>query len=993
MAKEHFLSYAREDDKQIAEALYLELVGGSPSVPVWRDQNDLGPGDRFGDVIRAAIQAASSFLFVMTPRSVESEWCLEELQHAKSCGKVIIPLRFFQDIKLPLGSGLSERNCCDFVDRDRSRWERGGHWSRQSWKEAVAKLRLHLVRLQEETPVDLDMVVAPLELRREELRRHRRSESDPRLRKRIRLEIDDLTRKIDELQGRGADPGTAGFGMVVGMIEDQRSTAADHDRGLFVNAPPAEVPEYFRGRDAEIEVLVDFLCNDSQRLLMITGRGGIGKTALVCHLLQSLQDGDPPPAAAGLKIDGIVFLRVAGTYELNVRRLSEDLLRSKPEAAERLHHKLDTLGPGTKDRVEALLEEFPAGRTILVLDNFEDLIDAQRRVSHDEIAETLEILCRHPLRHGLKVILTTRVAPRKPNLLAPPWGRLLELRRGLAPADAVAVLRAMDPDGLVGLREASEELLHKAGELTEGNPRALETLAGILAGDFTVTLEEVLEDARRLPGDVLEVLIGEAFQRLDLPTQRVMQALAIYGRPVSAAAIDYLLRPYLPSLDNAEILRQLVNMRFVHKNGRQFYLHSVDQTFVSERTIPAGGETQGEGRPFTRDALLLLAADYCREVRKPRGDLGSMSDLEPQLAEIDLRCQAGDFENAARVLLDVDVSHLGRWAQYQTMVDLHRRLEGKLEKPSLKEANFKNLGLAYAALGDSPKATHYFDLALQEAKAMEDPVEVAELLITHGNLHSSRGQTRAAQVHYEDALEKARNLGDLKSEVKCLCNIGNVFLDLGDAGKALELYEQADRNAQEARLREMTALIRYNAGRALLALDRPDEAVAKASNGLAIGLEFHNWRLSSFCGYLAALVHFFRHDLDAAESALQEAMKMAVPENEHDLLALGGLIALRRRQLPSARHGFAEASRHANVMIQSNPSNYLALYTKGLALAGLTLCENRDYLSPAVRAYEAAREINHEAGVAARALRLFDALREEDASGVLSGIRILLASA
>lgn len=990
----HFLSYARDDGDQIAEKLYLDLTGGSPSVPVWRDQGEIEGGDRFSEVIKTAIRSAHSFLFVMTPGGVLSQWCQNEIQYAKRCGKEIIPLRFFQDVEPPLE--LEIAHDISFVDREQSRREAGGHWSRQSWEVGVAKLRRQLVRLQEQIPIDLDTVLAPLEEKRDELQRRWRSEPELRLRQRIRLEIDDLTRKIDELQGRGSGPSPAGIGMVAGILEEQMSTAAEADEGLFINAPPAEVPDYFRGRDAETAILIDFLSNDSQRLLTVTGRGGIGKTALVCHLLQALQDGKTPPGAEDLKIDGIVFLRVAGAHELNVRRLSEDLLRLKPEAADRLQRKLEKMGPDAKQRVEALLEEFPSGRTILLLDNFEDLVDAERALTHREIAEALATICGHPLRHGLKVILTTRVAPRRPNLVAPPRGRLLDLRQGLQPEDAIEVLRAMDPDGLVGLRDSPEELLRKAWELTEGNPRALETLVGILAGDLDVTLDELLEDTRQLPGDVLEVLVGEAFQRLDLPTQRVMQALAIYGRPVSVTAVDYLLQPYLPNLDNEEILRRLVNMRFVHKNGRQFYLHRVDQAYVAGRTIPADDgavRSLDDSRPFTLDALRLLAADYCKEVRKSPEDLHSMSDLEPQLAEIDLRCQAGDFENAARVLLDVDVPYLGRWAQYQTMVELHQRLEGKLEKPSLKEANFQNLSLAYAALGNTPQASHYSDLALQEARKMEDPRHIAENLNTRGNLHSSQGQTRLAQTHYDQALATARELGDRTLEVKCLCNTGNVFLDLGDAGQALELYERADEIAQETGLREMTAIIRYNAGRALLALNRLEEAVAKASNGLAIGLEFNNWRLSSYCGYLAAQGRFFQHDLDAAEGSLNEATKMAVPENEHDLLALSGLIAFKRRRMPDARHGFADASRRANAMIQSNPRNYLAFYTKGLALAGLALCDDAAYLSPAIKAYEAAHEINHEPGVAGRALRLLDALREEDANGVLSGVRIFLVSA
>ncbi len=41
--------------------------------------------------------------------------------------------------------------------------------------------------------------------------------------------------------------------------------------------------------------------------------------------------------------------------------------------------------------------------------------------------------------------------------------------------------------------------------------------------------------------DVVEALVGEAFNRLDVNAQKVMQALAVYNRPVTPAAVDYLL--------------------------------------------------------------------------------------------------------------------------------------------------------------------------------------------------------------------------------------------------------------------------------------------------------------------------------------------------------------------------------------------------------------------------------------------------------------------
>ena len=62
--------------------------------------------------------------------------------------------------------------------------------------------------------------------------------------------------------------------------------------------------------------------------------------------------------------------------------------------------------------MRALLEAFPTGRTVVLLDNFEDVIDpATHNLIDAELDEALRALLRLP-HHGVKVILTTRVAPR-----------------------------------------------------------------------------------------------------------------------------------------------------------------------------------------------------------------------------------------------------------------------------------------------------------------------------------------------------------------------------------------------------------------------------------------------------------------------------------------------------------------------------------------------------------------------------------------------------
>ena len=116
-----------------------------------------------------------------------------------------------------------------------------------------------------------------------------------------------------------------------------------------------------------------------------------------------------------------------------------------------------------------------------------------------------------------------------------------------------------------------------------------------MAADRDTTLPELLAQTARLPDNVVETLVGEAFSRLDPLAQQVMQTLAVFAAPVPSVAVDYLLQPYRPAVDAAPVLGRLVNMQFVRREGGRYYLHQVDRDYALGR-VPAGRP----GRPASR---------------------------------------------------------------------------------------------------------------------------------------------------------------------------------------------------------------------------------------------------------------------------------------------------------------------------------------------------------------------------------------------------------
>lgn len=86
-----FISYSRKDiDFARKLAGDLEKAG----YDVWWDITDLRGGDDWVRTLPAAIQASESFIIILTPNSVESEWVRKEYTQALSLRKKIVPLMF-----------------------------------------------------------------------------------------------------------------------------------------------------------------------------------------------------------------------------------------------------------------------------------------------------------------------------------------------------------------------------------------------------------------------------------------------------------------------------------------------------------------------------------------------------------------------------------------------------------------------------------------------------------------------------------------------------------------------------------------------------------------------------------------------------------------------------------------------------------------------------------------------------------------------------------
>jgi tetratricopeptide (TPR) repeat protein len=563
----------------------------------------------------------------------------------------------------------------------------------------------------------------------------------------------------------------------------------------FINPPPAVAPAWFQDRQVQTGLLARYVTDPSVALVAVVGRGGIGKTAMVCRFLKGLEGGRVPDLEGDLAevtVRGIVYLSRNGLHKVDYPTLVADLLRLlSAETAQRLRDIYEDPHHVPRELILAVLEAFPAGEPVVVLlDNLESVMDAERETLQEQaLAEAVSAVLTAPA-HAVTVIATTRVAPAALLAVEPSKQRQLPLDKGLGSPDAEIVLRALDDDGRLGLRDAPEELLDGLRRHTRGFPRALEAVKAILDGDRTMTPRNLLDRTRHLPEDqIVRVLVGEAYDLLDQGAQHVMQALAVYPAPVSAVGVDFLLRPVNPTTDAAPVLTRLVRRQLVRFQDGHYYLHPVDRDYARSQ-LPAGIRSDSPAA-FTLTGLKARAADYYAQIRTPRESWRTLDDVRPQLAEFELRCDTGDYDTAATVLSDIDFDYLQLWGHYRMLAELHGRIHGRITEPGLNADHLNSLGLCRLSLGEYRQAIDLFTQALAIFRDIGDRQGEGSVLANLGICYRRLGDYRQAINLYTQALAIFRDIGDRQGEGNALVNLGSCRGSLGDYRQAIDLFTQA----------------------------------------------------------------------------------------------------------------------------------------------------------------------------------------------------------
>jgi predicted ATPase/class 3 adenylate cyclase len=593
-----------------------------------------------------------------------------------------------------------------------------------------------------------------------------------------------------------------------------------------LDARPNNLPlqlSSFVGRDAEIEETVRLL--GDHRLVTLTGPGGTGKTRLAVAVASELLPSFP---------DGAFFVDLAPIADPG---------QVCPAICEVLGVREE---PGS-DLIDTLVNRLAGKGLLLVLDNFEHLLDAASLVERllAAVAEVRALVTsRTPL--GLYGEQEQRVPP-----LTLPDPRHLPEAEALSRYEAVALFidRARAARSEFAVTNANAPALAEICARLDGLPLAIELAASrikVLSPDAILSrlshgLDLLAASARNLPERqrTLRGAIEWSYGLLDEPERRLFARLSVFAGGADLGAIDAVAnRDGDLGVDTLDALSSLVDKSLVRQTATEvgeprFDMLETIREYAGERC-----ELEWDGEATRRrhaEHFLALA-----EASEP------YMDGPEQVAWLDrLDRERGNLQAALRWAIEVDEPERGMraaaalWRFWQVRGHfatgrdwLERLLAFPVGRTTIRakaedaagslsywqanvpetERHYREALAIYRELGDRPGiAQATYDLAFvplirgsgfeEGGRLLNDAIELYEELGDEGGMAKAKGDMglflmmqgdyHAALPLLEESLSRSRERGDT-------FRVADDLLRVAEAHRGLVNHDQARRGYLEA---------------------------------------------------------------------------------------------------------------------------------------------------------------------------------------------------
>jgi len=527
------------------------------------------------------------------------------------------------------------------------------------------------------------------------------------------------------------------------------------------------------------------------RLLTLTGPGGTGKTTLALHSAAAVMDDFS---------DGVYFVNLAPIHDGSL-------------VASTIASTLNVRESGGKPLMECLQDYLREKQLLLLLDNFEQIMDAATLVS--------ELLASAP---RVKILVTSREALRLrgehvfavPPLALPDTLHLPPLER-LSQYAAVALFiqraLAVKPDFTI-----TSENAPAVAEICcrlDGLPLAIELAAARarllppqkMLAQLGNRLRFLTSGARDLPErqQSLRDMMDWSYELLTDDEKMLFRQMAVFvgGCTLEAAVAVCNVDGHLDVMNGLQSLMDKSLLKQTEVGGEpRFTLLETIREYALDKLLASGEGAQVRARHL--NACVQFAEAVEPNLVGPEQVLWLQrveTDHDNLRAALSSALEQG--ESAAALRLSGALGqfwfvrgHLSQGRQWlQQASDLSRRAGDMAGMSSDYRGWYANGLEATGKLawiqGDRAAAQALYEESLALRRELGDKVGIASSLNNLGNVAHNRGDNAAARTLYEESLALSQELGHKQGIAISLNNLGNVALNLGDYATARAFHKES----------------------------------------------------------------------------------------------------------------------------------------------------------------------------------------------------------
>ncbi len=599
---------------------------------------------------------------------------------------------------------------------------------------------------------------------------------------------------------------------------------------MAVPVPPLALTSLV-GRLAELTALSGLFLRDGARLVSLTGPGGIGKTRLALAAAAEME------AAFA---DGVAWLPLAAVSDPDL--VLPGIVRALGIAEGRGRGPLEALTTALRDR-----------RMLLILDNFEQVVEAAPRV--------VELLLGCP---RLAILVTSRSVLRvrgEHTVPVPPLGLG---PAPLDPSDAVTLFveRAATVQPGFARTPVNAGAIAEICLRLDGLPLAIELAAARVTHLPVETLRERMDrrlplligGARDLPARqrTLRDAIAWSFDLLPPDERAVLRRISVFSDGFTLEAAEAVGRPLdSPVLD---VLGSLVDKSLVRHEpdggGRSRYrLLETIREFAADALVGSGDEAAVRA---AHARSMLRLAERLETLPFMPADAAAARSLDAELGNlrVALAWLASDGAGDGFVRLVRAASWYwwsrGYWQEARRWLRLAwDRVNGPRPAPTALSGSIATLAVWYGVVlasgaGELDDAERVLTAGLTVARERDDARGEASLAICLGWIANLRGDHVVALPRLRGALRMARGVPDPEQNrfivATALNNLGGTCRVLGRFGDARTCYEEAMALMEGADAPLGIAQNRFDLGLVARDLGELDVADAYVRDGLRVAI-------------------------------------------------------------------------------------------------------------------------------------------------------------